>query len=188
MLLSILAKLKVQAVSNGEMVSLGSLWQDSPAVITFLRRFGWVYCRLGARQISELRPTLDAHGVRLIGIGLEDVGVQEFVDEKFFDGDLFIDQAKACYEAMNMKRHGFFSILPSLFSGTARSGLSQAKESGISGNLRGDGFLMGGTIVVDKGGEKLLLEFKQDGPANHVQNSAILTALGINPHEGNNDK
>ena len=44
----------------------------------------------------------------------------------------------------------------------------------ISGNLKGDGFLMGGTIVVNKGGTETLLQFKQDGPADHVENSAIL--------------
>ena len=44
----------------------------------------------------------------------------------------------------------------------------------ISGNLKGDGFLMGGTIVVSRGGTETLLQFKQDGPADHVENSAIL--------------
>ena len=35
---------------------------------------------------SALQPILDKNNVRLIGVGLEELGVQEFIDGKFFDG------------------------------------------------------------------------------------------------------
>jgi len=39
---------------------------------------------LGAMQISLIKPLLEAHGVSLVVVGLEQVGV-EFIERKFFD-------------------------------------------------------------------------------------------------------
>lgn len=37
-------------------------------------------------KISTLRPTLDAANVKLVAVGLEQLGVEEFVEQRFFDG------------------------------------------------------------------------------------------------------
>ncbi len=42
--------------------------------------------RLAAREISALLPALQEAGVRLVGVGLEKEGVQEFIDGRFFEG------------------------------------------------------------------------------------------------------
>ena len=36
----------------------------------------------------------------LIGVGLESIGVEEFVEGKFFDGELFIDSKKESYKKL----------------------------------------------------------------------------------------
>ena len=41
---------------------------------------------MGARKLSALRPTMDANGVNMVAIGLEQLGAQEFIDGNFFDG------------------------------------------------------------------------------------------------------
>ena len=46
-------------------------------------------CRLYCRRISTLKPEFDAAGVSLVAVGFEELGVQEFVDGKFFDGGEF---------------------------------------------------------------------------------------------------
>ncbi|CAN8016010.1 unnamed protein product [Ixodes persulcatus] len=43
----------------------------------------------------------------------------------------------------------------------------------------GDGLQTGGTLIVEKGGSSVLLNFKQESPEDYVGNSAILEALGI---------
>ncbi len=72
-----------------QQVSLETFWSDKPAVLYFMRRFGWPFCRAGARKLSALRPTMDANGVNMVAIGLEQLGAQEFVDGNFFDGGVF---------------------------------------------------------------------------------------------------
>lgn len=50
----------------------------------------------------------------------------------------------------------------------------QAKELGVKGDMKGDGFQNGGLLVVAGRGEKVLYEFKQDNPADHAENATIL--------------
>ncbi|XP_046547532.1 prostamide/prostaglandin F synthase-like, partial [Haliotis rubra] len=136
------------------------------------------FCRLGARQLSTLKPQLDANNVRLIAIGLEEIGVEEFVEGKFFNGELYIDLKKQCYKDLGFRRLGVFSLFPAIFAKKARDAMSQAKTEKIEGNFKGDGMQNGGTVVVAKGG-KVLLNFKQENPADHVDPNEVLKALGI---------
>ena len=78
-----------------QMVELQSLWAKQTAVVVFLRRFGWPLCRLWSTELSSVKPQLDAHGVRLCGVGLEEFGVEEFQEGKFFTGGL-----KACCKTL----------------------------------------------------------------------------------------
>ena len=41
---------------------------------------------MGAKEISALQPIFKENNVRLIGVGVESLGVEEFIEGKFFDG------------------------------------------------------------------------------------------------------
>lgn len=43
-------------------------------------------CRAWALDLSSIKPQLDAQGIGLVGVGFEELGVQAFVDGKYFDG------------------------------------------------------------------------------------------------------
>ncbi|CAG0922505.1 unnamed protein product [Notodromas monacha] len=140
--------------------------------------FSSAFCRLGARDLSVIHPQLKAHNVRLIGIGLEQLGVEEFLEKRFFSGELYVDEKKKNYADLGYKRHGYFSILTALISRAARAMISRVKQEGVEGNFAGDGLQTGGTLIVERGG-KVLLDFKQDNPADHVEPAKILEILGI---------
>jgi len=167
--------------TSKEEVAFETLWQERACVVTFLRRFGWSLCRLGAKELSDIKPVLDEHDVRLIGVGLEEFGVEEFVAGKFFDGELFLDTQKKSYEAMGFKRFGFLAAIPELLKRLTRDASARADARGITGNLAGDGMQTGGTIVVSKGGSEVMYLFKQQSFADHAPNEEILKALGIEP-------
>jgi len=78
-------------------------------------------CRLGALQISVIKPLLKANGVNLVAVGLEQLGAEEFIERKFFDGgkdmysyvltlwsvtltEIFIDEKKQCYKDLGYKK------------------------------------------------------------------------------------
>ena len=43
-------------------------------------------CRLWSTELSSVKPQLDAHNVRLCGVGLEELGLEEFQQGNFFTG------------------------------------------------------------------------------------------------------
>ena len=49
---------------------------------------------------------------------------------------------------------------------------------GITGDMKGDGFQNGGTLIVDKNG-KQLYEYRQEDAAEHISAEEILKALNL---------
>jgi len=126
-----------------------------------------------------LQPIFKRHGVRLVGVGLEHYGAEEFIEGNFFDGELYIDVNKKSYDDLGFMRFGYLSLAASLLSTKIlENGKKAVIEQNVGGNLFGDGFQNGGVLVVDKGG-KTLHHYVQDGPADHEDNAKILNALGI---------
>lgn len=126
-----------------------------------------------------MKPQLDANNVRMIGVGLEELGVEQFVEGKFWAGELYIDTKKQCYKDLGFKRLGFFGAIGSILGKKGREMLSEAKKNNIAGDMKGDGFQNGGTIIVSAGGKEVLLTYAQDSPADHVPLEDVLKALGI---------
>lgn len=164
---------------SGETVELKSLWKDQPVVLFFLRRFGCQICRWMASEISKLEPDLTASGVALAGIGPEGLGLQEFKDGGFFKGDIFIDEKKKCYKDLGFKRYTALSVVPAALGKKVRDISSKANAAGIAGNFSGDLLQSGGMLIVDKGGEKVLLHFIQDSPGDLVPLDEISKAVGV---------
>ncbi|KAL5013945.1 hypothetical protein ScPMuIL_008215 [Solemya velum] len=140
----------VKRVRDGEMVTVESLWKEEGC--------------------------LDAKRIRLIGIGLEELGVEEFVKGKFLDGDLYIDSKQQCYKDLGYKRMGFFQLLPAVFSRKSRNAAAQARKEQLGGNIKGDAMQNGGLLVVNVGG-KVLLSYKQEDAADHEDPNNVLKAL-----------
>lgn len=175
----IIADNKVKNAVNGEMVTMKSLWENQDCVITFFRRFGWQFCRLAAKQLSDIKPKLDEYGVRLVGVGVEELGLKEFLDGQFFKGDLFIDMEKKCYKDLQYKRFGFLNLIPALFYKSSRDAISESRAAKTGGDLKGDYYQVGGTLVVRKGGEKVLLSHKQQELADHVDTKEVLKCFHV---------
>lgn len=126
-----------------------------------------------------MKPQLDAHNVRLCGVGLEELGLEEFQEGKFFTGELYLDTKQECYKELGFRRYNAFTVLGGLTTKETRASLSKANSKGIKGNFRGDGMLNGGMLIVTEGGDKVLLSHKQASPGDHVSNEKILEVLGI---------
>lgn len=125
-----------------------------------------------------MKPILDRHNVRFVGVGVEELGVEEFVAGKFFDGELYVDTKKQSYAALGFKRYNMLNVFGAVLSSAGRSAYAKAKEMNLGGNMSGDGYQNGGTLVVDKGG-KLLLFYKQEDASEHVAIEDVLKALNI---------
>ncbi|KAK2710507.1 hypothetical protein QYM36_011887, partial [Artemia franciscana] len=127
-----------------------------------------------AKNLIKKHPTGEAANVRLAAVGLEDLGIEEFANGKFFSGDeLYVVSDKKTYADLGFQKFGYLSMITALFAKVARDAMSKTRALGISGDMKGDGFQNGGVLIVEKGG-KLLYYYKQDNPADHVANEKIL--------------
>ena len=133
-------------------------------------------CRALASELSSIKPLLDANGVDLVAVGLEELGVQAFVDGHYFKGDLYIDQNYSTYKGLSFGRVGLLSVPSQLLASSTKNLNAKANALGISGDLKGDGLQLGGTYVVEKGG-KVLYEHKMTGFADHPSLDDLLKSL-----------
>uniref|UniRef100_A0A8C7CG24 Prostamide/prostaglandin F synthase n=1 Tax=Neovison vison TaxID=452646 RepID=A0A8C7CG24_NEOVI len=106
---------------TGEAVELRSLWREQACVVAGLRRFGCSVCRWIARDLSSLRGLLDRHGVRLVGVGPEALGLQEFLDGGYFSGELYLDESKQFYRELGFRRYNSLSIVPAALGKPVRN-------------------------------------------------------------------
>ncbi len=93
---------------------------------------------------------------------------------KFFDGELYIDHKKSSYNSLGFERFGFLGLFPAALSSLARTYQARAKKLGLGGNIKGDGYQNGGAIIVEAGGNKTLLHYKQKEAPDHVSNEEVL--------------
>jgi len=138
-----------------------------------------MFCRVSAKEVSALKPALDAQKVRLVGVGLEELGVEEFVEGGFFAGELYIDLHKKCYKDLNYNRTSLLGLVPSLIGKKGRDAISKGRQSGVGNNFQGDGYQSGGVIIVTAGGEKTLFSWKQTDPTDHIDPQLISKALNL---------
>ncbi|KAG6444132.1 hypothetical protein O3G_MSEX003205 [Manduca sexta] len=137
-----------------------------------------MFCRLWAKELGDIKPVLDKHNIKLVGIGVEEAGSKDFVDGKYFDGDLYYVENISTYQLLGFKRFNLVTILTSLFWKQSREAMVKGRAMGLGGDLKGDWVQTGGAVLVEKGG-KLLRHFQQSGPSDHLSNLDILKHFGL---------
>lgn len=120
-----------------------------------------------------------ANGINVVAVGLEQLGAQDFVEGKFFDGEVYIDEGKKTYRDLNYRRFNIINIWKSLMSRISRAAANEAKGRGIAWNFSGDGLQNGGMLIVTKGGTRVLLNHREDVPGDHMANDDILKILEV---------
>ncbi len=143
---------------------------------------------------------MDANGINMVAVGLEQLGAEEFVEGKFFEGgmtvdakskrrlgkiscsifpEVYIDEGKKTYRDLNYRRFNIINIWKALLSSVSRAAGTESRRRRITGNLSGDGFQNGGLLIVSKQGMRVLLNYREEVPGDHVANDEILKVLGI---------
>ncbi|KAL0810353.1 hypothetical protein ABMA28_010503 [Loxostege sticticalis] len=130
------------------------------------------------RYLSEIAPVLAKHNIKLVGIGVEKYNSEEFVQRKFFAGDLYYVENVATYRDLGFNRFNHISIVISLLWKKTRESISIGRSLGLGGDIRGDWVQTGGALLIQKGG-KVLHHFTQTGPGEHMSNYDILKTFGL---------
>eukprot|EP01135_Chromosphaera_perkinsii_P006368 Nk52_evm97s485 gene=Nk52_evmTU97s485 len=165
----------VQGSSGEADVVFKDLYKEGPVAVVLLRRFGCALCRNASLKFDAYKEDFDKVGVRVVGVGLEKLGLEEFVEGKYWNSDLMIDESKALYNDLGCKRNTIWNGF-GMFNSGFWKGVKESKN--VDGNLQGDGWQMGGAFVIDKEG-KFLYSFRQSNYGEHADPIAMLKALGV---------
>lgn len=129
--------------TNETTEELGELWRDGPVLLHLVRRFGCPLCREAASEIS----TLKRPGLRMVAVGCQDVGWEEFNNGGFFSGRVLVDKDKEAFRALGLRRSGLWDGYGFL-DFRSWAAVVRTVTKGVPGDLKGDGFQMGATLVL----------------------------------------
>merc|ERR1711990_1252176 len=176
--LSQIAKISLVNAATKSKVEFAQFHEEKPTVYFFIRRFGCILCRWGAKDIKRIIPIVGDRA-HVIAIAPEWLGVDEFKNGNFWDSNLFIEETKEIYKLIGFKKYNPISVLGVIADSKVAAMNKQAKAEGISGNFSGDKLTTGGVVIVKNG--KIILEFKQQSAGDHCPAGDILKALEIDP-------
>ncbi|PAV84443.1 hypothetical protein WR25_09279 [Diploscapter pachys] len=127
---------------QGSQIKTAELFKKSPHLVMAVRRPGCLLCRREAAALSTLLPLLQEKGIQLVAVVHETKGVPEF--QPWFKGDVYFDEEKRFY---GPKQRWMPTWLGFLRVGTYMN-VYKAKKEGASGNMEGEGRLLGGLFFV----------------------------------------
>ena len=146
----------------GEPIEAEQLWKEAPALIFVIRRPGCILCRENAKEISTRYKDKEFNGIKLYGVikevapvsGAEtdeELGVGEFQTKYFENHPVYRDNDKKFYKYLGEKSllsQPWHSWNPFTLYSDFVSMTNRLKSKGVEGNLKGEGLLKGGIIVV----------------------------------------
>ena len=166
-----LEDVRIMRYSDKQQVRLGDLWKEQGVLICMFRRWGCGLCRISAVNLSGLRPILDQHNFELIGLGID-----EFIAEQFFSGELHVDVGRKTYEALNCKKNSWRNLWGLLDGIMKFAKFTESK--GYKSNMKGDFNQLGGTFLIGKGGKTLYAHF-QTNDSFEPDLKKIVEAIGV---------
>lgn len=99
---------------DGEPRMLSDLWRDGTVILKVQHAPGCPVCRYEIRLLSDLKPSFDDLHVRLVGVGFEEVTLQEFLDGKYWEWELFLDPERSVPWALHLHGSPFARMLDRL--------------------------------------------------------------------------
>lgn len=159
-------------------IQLHSIWETKPTLFLFFRRLGCALCRSYAKQIEGHRQKFESLGVQVVAMSFEAFGEGSDSDRSFEAGGFWLGPMyvidKRVYEKLFGRKgltNSFFGLLD-----MDKEAMATAKSAGIQGNLRGDGFVLGGQILVNTNGE-VIFEHKQKRYGDDATVEQLLAAI-----------
>lgn len=154
------AKRKITNARNtNEVLFLEDLWNEKPCALFFLRRLGCPICRSYIQMVETFREEYERKGVHLVCLSFEAFGEgsdfdRSFTKYSFWNGPIYTIDKLVYQELFGRKGllDNFYGLLD-----IDKEAYERSKQT--PGNMKGDGFQLGGQFVVYKG--KVYLTHRQ---------------------------
>ncbi|KAK3586100.1 hypothetical protein CHS0354_033220 [Potamilus streckersoni] len=113
---------------------------------------------------------MDTHGVQLLAVVHETLGVSDF--KSFFKGDVFLDLEKKFYGPVE-RWASFFDLLR---FGVLKNGYRVYKKQ-IPLDLVGEGRLLGGLFVIGPGNQGIIFQYHEKEFGDHASLHDVQVAI-----------
>jgi hypothetical protein len=148
------------ARNTKEKLVLEDLWKEKPCILFFLRRLGCPICRSYIQMVEQFREEYESRGARLVCLSFEAFGEgsdfdRTFTKYSFWNGPIYTVD-KIMYEEL----FGRKAFLDNFFGLLDMDKEAYRRSKSVPGNMKGDGFQLGGQFIVAPGG-KILLDHRQ---------------------------
>ncbi|KAL7979064.1 hypothetical protein Chor_015088 [Crotalus horridus] len=124
------------------------------------------------KTLQLSRDTLDQVGVPLYAVVKESIGTEVADFQPYFKGEIFLDEKRKFYGPQKRKM-----LFLALFRWNVWRNFWRAWRSGYTGNLDGEGVILGGVFVIGPGRQGLLLEHREKEFGDKVSRDAVLDAV-----------
>ncbi|RIA90415.1 hypothetical protein C1645_769977 [Glomus cerebriforme] len=160
--IEVLRDITLTDLKDNSTFKASNIWQSGPALIFVVRRPGCQLCREDAVRISSQRDLIFGKmGLNMVAIVHEilDNEVEEF-NEGFWKGTVYFDKEKAFYNSLGggkLQYAGFVSFIkPSVWSNIRRN-----YKTGVTGNFKGDGSVLGGLYIIKSDTEGVVYQYRE---------------------------
>lgn len=161
--LTLIEDKKIYCLKSKQEIQLSELWtclkKDQFVFIIMFRRFGCVFCKNSAIELSKIADKLQKHypeKVNFIGIGVDDSHLSEWRKEGYFKYPLYINKKRTIYKALKMKRPNFLSgygfCQKSVFRTLKRISTNTRTKEIKTDFGGGDFFQLGGSMLIGNQG------------------------------------
>jgi prostamide/prostaglandin F2alpha synthase len=132
-----------------------------------------------AASLSAIKPFLDPLGIRLVGIGFEEVGLKKFIASNHFAGELYLDTQKSMFKSVECKTASW-TTLWGVFSRDVLRMYDLAKQRKFENNFEGDYSQFGGVFLIDANGVTRYLQV-QSKENFQIDTKKIMEVIGVTP-------
>ena len=146
--------------------------------VVFFRRWGWVFCKAGALELSKTFEKVNKEypgRLKFVGVGVEELGYDDFKKQGYFKNELYVNRGKTIYKAMNFQSPGFLEDIENKFA---------EKKLKTDNAIKSDEFQLGGSIMITPTGN-VIFQHQDSYLGDHAKEVAIIEM--INNYFGNDN-
>jgi len=159
---------------NGTMIKFMDLFNNRDIIVlALLRHFGWVFCRQAAAEFAAIYSTLQSKGVGLVAVGSgTSLMAKDFAKQFNFPGELYVDQQRQIYEALDCKRGLKYAVNLKVLK-KAKEAMAQGFTQG---KTEGDSLQLGGAFVLSKK-NGVMFEHLEEFAGDHADLKDLLASI-----------
>lgn len=126
----------------------------------------------------SIRDKIKSKGYGMAAIVHEELGVEEFRSQFWPTDPIYLNPDLSFFAAINddhkIHKQG---LLSGLLSSSMWKRIREAKENGVEGNLKGEGRILGGILLMGKDGNGVKWIRTEKSFGDHASNEEILSNL-----------